>query len=180
MTVFGRYGYRKTSMDEVARAAGISRQGLYLHFATKEDLFRDMVAHVLRTSLEAARQALADATRPPERRFVEAFDLWHGHLVERLQASPHMAELVETGSAMAGPAVAAAEDAFRAALAEALDESGVAAGYIGTDVSAEDLAATLCAASTGAKHESTSRAAYVALMTHAVRAICCTPQGSLP
>ena len=28
--VFARYGFRKTSMDEVARAAGVSRQGLYL------------------------------------------------------------------------------------------------------------------------------------------------------
>ena len=33
--VFLRYGYKKTSMDEVARAADLSRQGLYLHFATK-------------------------------------------------------------------------------------------------------------------------------------------------
>ena len=31
--VFARYGFRKTSMDEVARAAGVSRQGLYLQFA---------------------------------------------------------------------------------------------------------------------------------------------------
>ena len=34
--VFLRYGFRKTSMDEVARAADLSRQGLYLQFATKE------------------------------------------------------------------------------------------------------------------------------------------------
>ncbi len=32
--VFLRYGYKKTSMDDLARAAGLSRQGLYLHFAT--------------------------------------------------------------------------------------------------------------------------------------------------
>ncbi|MEJ1972949.1 MAG: helix-turn-helix domain-containing protein [Lacunisphaera sp.] len=41
--VFARFGYRKTSMDEVARAAQISRQGLYLHFANKEELFRATV-----------------------------------------------------------------------------------------------------------------------------------------
>jgi AcrR family transcriptional regulator len=29
LEVFGRYGFRKTSMDEVARSADISRQGLY-------------------------------------------------------------------------------------------------------------------------------------------------------
>jgi AcrR family transcriptional regulator len=38
LAVFSRYGYQKTSMDEVARSAQLSRQGLYLHFATKEEL----------------------------------------------------------------------------------------------------------------------------------------------
>ena len=36
--VFPRYGFRKTSMDDLARAAGLSRQARYLHFATKEAL----------------------------------------------------------------------------------------------------------------------------------------------
>jgi AcrR family transcriptional regulator len=39
-TVFLRFGYRKTAMEDIARAAGMSRQGLYLHYATKEELFR--------------------------------------------------------------------------------------------------------------------------------------------
>src|SRR5258708_36742368 len=38
--VFLRYGYKKTSMDDLARAAGLSRQGLYLHFENKEALFK--------------------------------------------------------------------------------------------------------------------------------------------
>ena len=29
LEVFGRYGFRKASMDEIARSADISRQGLY-------------------------------------------------------------------------------------------------------------------------------------------------------
>ena len=38
MRVFLRYGFKKTSMDDLARAAGLSRQGLYLHYRTKEEL----------------------------------------------------------------------------------------------------------------------------------------------
>jgi AcrR family transcriptional regulator len=41
--VFARYGYRKASMDDVARAAGLSRQGLYLHYPTKDALFKAAV-----------------------------------------------------------------------------------------------------------------------------------------
>ena len=56
--VFARYGYRKASMDEVARAAGMSRQGLYLQFANKEELFRKALKHSLNSQLTAAVAAL--------------------------------------------------------------------------------------------------------------------------
>ena len=29
---FAAYGYKKTSMDDIARAAGMSRPALYLHY----------------------------------------------------------------------------------------------------------------------------------------------------
>src|SRR5258708_23382447 len=57
--VFARYGYRKTSMDEVARAAGVSRQGLYLQFANKEELFPQAVGQSLNRHLNAALPALS-------------------------------------------------------------------------------------------------------------------------
>lgn len=39
LDAFARYGYRKTSMEDVARAAAISRAGLYLLFGSKRGLF---------------------------------------------------------------------------------------------------------------------------------------------
>mgnify|MGYP000181502491 FL=1 len=58
--VFARYGYRKASMDDVARAAGLSRQGLYLHYPTKEQLFREGLRHLIDTLLAGASAALDD------------------------------------------------------------------------------------------------------------------------
>ena len=55
--VFARYGFRKASMDEVARAAGVSRQGLYLLFADKEELFRKALTHKLARQLSARSAA---------------------------------------------------------------------------------------------------------------------------
>ncbi|MCA6111556.1 TetR/AcrR family transcriptional regulator [Bradyrhizobium cenepequi] len=46
-SVFLRYGFKKTSMDDVAQAIVISRHRLYLHFQTKETLFRAMVTYTL-------------------------------------------------------------------------------------------------------------------------------------
>jgi len=38
-----RYGYDKTSVEEIAREAGISKGAIYLHFKSKEDLFEALV-----------------------------------------------------------------------------------------------------------------------------------------
>ena len=72
--VFARFGYRKTSMDDVARAAGVSRQGLYLSFANKEELFRRALEHSLSnqlacaiTALSRAEDSLESRSSPPAR-----------------------------------------------------------------------------------------------------------------
>jgi AcrR family transcriptional regulator len=42
--LFARYGFHKTSMDEVAKTARKAKGSLYYHFASKEDLFKEVVA----------------------------------------------------------------------------------------------------------------------------------------
>src|SRR6187549_1710750 len=81
IATFLRYGYRKTSMDAVARAADISRQGLYLHFPTKEDLFRAGVAYIFADAIGLAGARLRGAETTLEEKLVGAFDEWIGRFV---------------------------------------------------------------------------------------------------
>ncbi len=41
--LFGRYGFNKTTVDEIAAAAHIAKSTLYHHFASKEDIFRGVI-----------------------------------------------------------------------------------------------------------------------------------------
>jgi len=41
--LFSRYGFHKTSMDEIAKNARKAKGSLYYHFASKEDLFKEIV-----------------------------------------------------------------------------------------------------------------------------------------
>ncbi|MEA3463103.1 MAG: TetR/AcrR family transcriptional regulator [Bacteroidota bacterium] len=41
--LFGRFGFQKTSMDEIARIAQKAKGSLYYHFSSKEELFREVV-----------------------------------------------------------------------------------------------------------------------------------------
>src|SRR5689334_327352 len=81
MVTFARFGYRKTSMEEVARAADISRPGLYFLFSSKETLFRAAVTQALERDIAAVERVLADTGRPLPERLVEAFDQWAGRYV---------------------------------------------------------------------------------------------------
>jgi AcrR family transcriptional regulator len=44
--LFGERGYAATSVDEIVRAAGVTKGALYHHFADKDDLFRAVVEDV--------------------------------------------------------------------------------------------------------------------------------------
>ena len=44
-TLLLRWGYRKTTIDDVAREAGVSKGTIYLHWKDKNDLFRAAILH---------------------------------------------------------------------------------------------------------------------------------------
>ncbi len=168
--VFLRFGFRKTSMDEVARAADVSRQGLYLYFATKEDLFRAAVAQVLESSLQAARNCLDDSMKPIEKRLIGAYDEWIGRFVGIMGSGA--TDLGETSDALFGPLIAEHEAQFTLAVAKALRGAGLCAAYKPTGLTAKQLAFTLSATARGLKHSCAARAEFVERFNHAVRALC--------
>lgn len=51
--VFARNGYERATVDEIVRDAGFSKGAFYVHFSTKEDLFRAMLEERA-ASLQAA------------------------------------------------------------------------------------------------------------------------------
>ena len=168
--VFARHGYRKTSMDDVAHAAGVSRQGLYLHFPTKEDLFREAVTHALERAQELVATVLARPAGSLEDRLVDAFDAWVGQFVEAVGSD--VDDLVSACEALLGPAVAREKQRFAARIALALEASGLAASYAPAGITAVDLATTLCATATGLKLAHTTRHGFIAAIRIAVRALC--------
>ena len=55
--IFSRYGFRKTTMDEIATALKMGKSSIYYYFQSKEDIFEAVVlyeANILRNELTKA------------------------------------------------------------------------------------------------------------------------------
>ena len=151
-TLFARYGYRRTSMDDIAREAGVAKATLYLHFSGKEDVFRTMMARTRR--IVEARFAEAEAKQGPFRdRLAAMLDAYYGTISSLFGNAEHWAELHAASTALDAAGAEALEAAYQdritrlLAEAEARGEADLARS--GLDV--RTFAATLVQAARGAK-----------------------------
>lgn len=159
LLTFGRFGYRKTSMEEVARAAHISRPGLYFLFRSKETLFRAAVTQALERDLATVERVLADAGRPLRDRLLEAFDTWAGRYVGPLTRD--VTTVIEDNPDLLGGVVETAPRRF--------EDLVTAAVALGSGRGAPgDVTRTLISTSIGIKHQVESRDDYRARLAVAV------------
>lgn len=168
--VFARFGFRKASMDDVARAAGVSRQGLYLSFASKEELFRRALTHSLRTQLAAATAASSRAADSLETRLIGACVEWSGRFVGSLGADA--SDLMCASTSLAGATLTEYESQFEAALARAIDASPMAQACAAAGLETADLARALHATARGLKQSCKTQDEFIKGITAAVRMIC--------
>lgn len=63
---FERYGLRRCTVEDVARAAGLSRVTIHRHFGTKEALIQEVVLHEGRRFLDDLGAAIAEHDDPAE------------------------------------------------------------------------------------------------------------------
>lgn len=159
--LFLRFGYRKTSMDDVARAVGVSRQGLYVWYPNKGALFGAVVEHALDQMLEQIEAALASDAPLPER-LLEAFTRLSGLHTDPTLDPSTVDELFEASERLLGDRVEAFYTRVRQQLVRALPAG---------PPPPEDVADTLLAASTGIKHQVRDREAYRATLRRMIAVI---------
>jgi AcrR family transcriptional regulator len=171
LETFWRYGYRKTSMDEVARAADISRQGLYFYFGSKDDLFREAMRKWLDDGLNAVSSRLAAPEVSIQDRLAAAMDEWIGRNIGVF--SGDAADIIEKkNGALLGTMFADSGSAFQAKLAEAIAASPLADALTGSGLVPADLARTLYSCGIGLKYVAQSREDFHRRVAIAVKLLC--------
>jgi AcrR family transcriptional regulator len=64
---FRRFGYKRTTIEDVAGEAGTGKGSLYLHFQSKQDVYMAVVERSLDRFIESAELAVAEPGTAPER-----------------------------------------------------------------------------------------------------------------
>ncbi|GAA1282988.1 TetR family transcriptional regulator [Planotetraspora silvatica] len=168
--LFGRYGFQKTSMEEVAKGAGISRPGLYLLFPNKEQLYRATMQGVMERAQQAMEACFADESLSFEERIVTALDALMGQYVET-QVARDLSELLENSEPQLGSMFHDYQEKARATISAqvgSLAPPGVLTGELGAD----DVMDVLFSAALTWKQTAATRAEFRDRTRRAVRLIC--------
>jgi AcrR family transcriptional regulator len=99
-SVFLRYGFRRTTMGDIAEAAGVSRPALYLRFCNKEHIFQTVLQAFAARTLEQIRSGLAEFKTPMEQLHF-AFECWAVRPFALMQGSPDARDLTNCNLAFA-------------------------------------------------------------------------------
>lgn len=172
LKTFLTYGFSRTTMDDIAHSAGLSRSALYQLFRNKTDIYRVIAACVLERSLDRAEAALAS-----EGGFIERLDrlvqIALYDLMKDIEEAPHGPEILDMRNSLAGDIVAEWRNRI-----DSLVEKAIVEETIRTDVDlaergfeARTLAETLLDALEGMKPRISSPASHLATARTLVRII---------
>ncbi len=118
--VFMRYGFRRTTMGDIAEAAGMSRAALYLVYPSKEDVLTAVVTRMFGAMLDEIREGLGRCATVEEQ-LTFALDVWCVTGFELVQASPDAKDLYDSSYQFAAEVMATATTDFVALVADILD-----------------------------------------------------------
>ncbi len=122
LDVFAQYGFRRTAMNDIARAACISRPALYLMFENKEALFRELVSFRQNQGENIAISILS-RSEPITERLPAAILAYEKIFYEPVAQSPHGAELIDISFSAAADLMKKGQERLERSLAQALEEA---------------------------------------------------------
>lgn len=66
-TVFSKYGFKKTTMDDIARAAGKGKSSLYYYFKSKEEVFEIILEYEVNILRDELMKAINTSESPTQK-----------------------------------------------------------------------------------------------------------------
>lgn len=173
---FTAFGYRRASIESIARRAHVSRATVYAHYSGKDELFRALVTGLHEDHLAAMRAVADSPDFDIQSRISRLLQARFLRFVELTSSSPHAGELYDRHGALCGDI---AQDSHRQAekIITAVLRRAAAAGEIdlgASGLTVAQLAGVLNDCAFGAKGEDPATATpaeFTARLTRSVAVI---------
>ncbi|UYQ71439.1 TetR/AcrR family transcriptional regulator [Pelagibacterium flavum] len=118
-----RTGFRATTMEAIAKEAGIAKPTLYAQFSDKDTLFEALIEELVSEKAKVFARAF-EAEGPLAERVGNGLAEMFGGIADMLQGSPHAAELVNEPQRLAHK-FKRADDAVADSLKRAFSDAGI-------------------------------------------------------
>ncbi len=169
VTLFSRYGYKRTSIELLAAEAGVAKPTIYAYFEDKDSIFRAVVEAVCVELLERA-EAASLARGAVEERLAAMLAAKLTRYFELVQASPHAQELVDSQGRLGAEIVQRTDRAYVKLLVAVIEaDEELDPSRIG--LSAASAAQLLLRAASGAAYDATTTVAHRKHLGEIVRVI---------
>ncbi|TLQ44326.1 TetR/AcrR family transcriptional regulator [Streptomyces marianii] len=134
-----RHGVRRTTMDDIASAMGVSRSAVYQYVRNKDDAFRKLAERLHAQALQRARQAAAEDA-PDTHRIRGVLAAKHDLALQLIGDSPHTAELMDAKARLFAETCSTFTTELRTLLTDLFTQAGT------TDPAQAAEAADICLA----------------------------------
>jgi AcrR family transcriptional regulator len=171
---FLRYGFKKTSMDDVAQAARVSRQGLYLYFDTKDFLFREALQYLVSHMISTASSVAEDGNLSLTDRLLGVFEAVNGSAFQGASREDAF-ELLQSAQSAAGALLVQLDRDLMGVVAALLAEAGAADRWGEAGVTVAELSEQLLMTAKGIKASVDTLTAYRERMLIAIKIVMRSP-----
>ena len=170
LRMFGQYGFRRTSMDDIARETGIAKGTIYLSFASKEEVFQALAQRLAQRMLAGAEAA---SRRPGTTadKLTAMIAAWFGTYADTISRSPHADELLDAKHRLSAALVSDAASRYRQLVRDVI-AAAAASGDLDLEsagLTPDTAAELLIASARGLESSEPSRAAYRSYLNALVR-----------
>ena len=172
--IFLRYGFKKTSMDDVAQAAGVSRQGLYLYFDTKDFLFKEALQYLVSHMISTARSVAADGNLSLRDRLLGVFEAVNASAFQNASREDAF-ELLQSAQSADGALLVQLDRDLMEIVAALLAEAGAADRWKEAGFTVAELSEQLLMSAKGIKASVATHTAYRERMLTAIRIVMHSP-----
>ncbi|HXS65926.1 MAG TPA: TetR/AcrR family transcriptional regulator [Streptosporangiaceae bacterium] len=161
LRVFGQYGYRRASMEDIAREAGIGKGTIYLSFASKDEVFLALSQSLSQRMLDDA-EAARQQPDPIADKLAAVCAAWFGTYAETIRRSPHAAELLDAKHRLSANVISPAANRYKRLVRDIVAEAAAVGDLdlASAGITADTVAELLIASARGLQSSAASPAAY--------------------